>query len=492
MGPLVLAICDGWGIRKRKEGNAPAIAETPNHDRFLKDYDHAVLKASGSAVGLPEGYQGNSEVGHLTIGSGRQVYQSLMRVNKGVEDGLLKNKAITGFFKKALQKNSTLHLMGLVQDQGVHAHIDHLIALLSAAKRLGLVDVVVHVFTDGRDTPPQSAQKYIKTLEKEFRRLGIGRIGVICGRYYAMDRDRRWVRTELAYHALTKARGKRFDTWKEALDDAYDMGQTDEFIRPRIIGDYKGMNEDDCVFFFNYRFDRARQLTKAFVEKDFEEFHSDVNVNFMAMTEYYDKMPCEVAFGPVTLKRLLGSVVAEAGYKQLRISETEKYAHVTFFFNGLKEKPNPGEDRILVHSPAVATYDMKPEMSVYEITDKLVNSLEKYDLVIVNLVNGDMVGHTGNLDAAVKACEAVDECLGKIEEKVLSLNGRLLVTADHGNCEEMVGKHETSHTLNPVNFIITGRKLKKKEGTLADIAPTILKLMKIRKPKEMTGVSLVS
>ncbi|MGM5488938.1 MAG: 2,3-bisphosphoglycerate-independent phosphoglycerate mutase [Nanobdellota archaeon] len=491
MGPVVLAICDGWGIRTKKEGNAPKQARTPNVDRFLKTYDHAVLEASQQAVGLPHGYQGNSEVGHLTIGSGRVVYQNLMRINSGIEQGLEKNKPIVAHFKHVIAHNSTLHLMGLVQDEGVHAHIDHLVALLNLAKRMGILDVVVHVFTDGRDTPATSAKRYIRKVEREFERLRIGRFGVICGRYYAMDRDRRWVRTELAYHALTKARGKRVDTWQEALEDAYAQNQTDEFIRPRIVGDYEGMHEGDSVMFFNYRFDRARQLTQAFVEPDFDKFHTDVSVRFLAMTEYYDGMPCDVAFGPIVLGNLLGDVVSQAGCKQLRISETEKYAHVTFFFNGLDEVARTGEDRILVPSPHVATYDLKPEMSVYEITDRLLKEMGGYDLVVVNLVNGDMVGHTGKISAAIQACEAVDECLGRIEEKVLALNGRLIVTADHGNCEEMKGQHATSHTLNPVNLIVTGRKIRKKEGTLADIAPTIIRLLGLKKPKEMTGSSLV-
>lgn len=498
MGPVVLIICDGWGIRKEKKGNAVKLAKTPNFDSYIKKYPHTVLDASGEAVGLPPGYQGNSEVGHLTLGSGRTVYQSLMRINKAIEDGsFFKNKALAKAMEGCRKMGTRLHLMGLVQDEGVHAHNDHLIALLKMAKDKGVKEVFLHAFTDGRDTPPKSASKYLHAVEEECEELGVGRIATVIGRYYAMDRDKRWIRTEKAYMAITQLRHTPvFGCWEDAVADAYENDETDEFIEPRAVEGYDGVMEGDAVIFFNYRFDRARQLTKAFVEDDFDEFHRKrPKITFVAMTDYYKGTKADVAFMEMDIKNRLGQMISRAGKRQLRISETEKYAHVTFFFNGLVEKPDKGEDRILVNSPKVATYDLKPEMSAYEQTDKLLLALgeDKHDAVIQNLVNGDMVGHTGKIKAIVKAVETVDDCLGKIVPVVLKKGGVVLITADHGNCEEVVGERKTSHTTNPVNFIaVSKRKFKLRErGTLADVAPTILKLLDIKKPEEMTGESLI-
>ncbi len=493
MKPIVLLIRDGWGIRKQRKGNAPALAKTPVTDKLLKKYPKAVLQAAEEGVGLPKGYQGNSEVGHLTIGSGRIIHQALERINKSIRDkSFYKNKALNSLMNNIKKKRSSLHVMGLVQDQGVHAHISHLYAILKLAKKKRLKDVIVHAFTDGRDTPPKSAEAYLSRLQRAFGRIGIGRLGTIIGRYYAMDRDKRWIRTELAYQAITHARGVEEESWRSAISDAYKREQTDEFIRPRIIKGYKGLKKGDGIIFFNYRFDRARQLTRALIDKDFQGFHTDhPNISMVTMTEYYDNIPCGVAFPPVEVTNHLGRVISRNKLRQLRISETEKYAHVTFFFNGLKEEPDRLEERILIHSPKVATYDQKPEMSVFKITKTLLKELDKksHDVIVVNLVNGDMVGHTGNLKAAKIAVKAIDGCVGKIRDKVLEKGGILLVAADHGNCEEMIGKHQTSHTLNPVSN--RKLKLKKKTGDLSCIAPTILSLLGIQKPKEMSGVSLI-
>ena len=495
MAPIVLVICDGWGIREEKEGNAPLLARTPVTDMLDSTYPTCILDASGKAVGLPDGYQGNSEVGHLTIGSGRTIYQALMRINASIEDGsFFSNEALSSVMRKVKEKSSRLHIMGLVQDEGVHAHQEHLFALLRMAKEHD-VEVIVHAITDGRDTPPKSAAGYVQQVADVMGSEGVGRFGVVVGRYYAMDRDKRWARTELAYRALTKADGAHASDWQSAIDEAYTVGETDEFIKPRIIKDYDGMREDDGLIFFNYRYDRARQITQALVEKDFSAFHTDhPAIHMVAMTEYYDGISCPVAFPPQHLTNLLGDVIADNGFRQLRISETEKYAHVTFFFNGLVEEPHEREDRILIPSPKVATYDQKPEMSVHEITDNLVEKMGDYDLVITNLVNGDMVGHTGDIDAAVSAVESVDTCLGRIHDEVKRLGGSLLVTADHGNCEEMVCDNETSHTTNPVRLVCMGpgiERLNRDRGTLADIAPTILFLLGIKQPEEMDGRPLV-
>jgi 2,3-bisphosphoglycerate-independent phosphoglycerate mutase len=502
--PLILIIRDGWGINPKKDGNAVLLAKVPNTDRLEKDYPHCALKCHGEYVGLPAGNQGNSEVGHLNIGAGRVVYQSLTRIDKSIEDrSFFRNSAFLKAIQNCKKNKSALHIMGLIQDQGVHAVTRHCIALLELAKKEGLEDVYVHAFTDGRDTPPKSAEDYLKQLQDAINSLGIGRVASVIGRYYAMDRDNRWDRIELAYNALVKGEGKKVKSWKQAIEDAYSKKETDEFIKPRLI-EFEGIKDRDSVIFFNYRLDRARQLTHAIVDKDFDKFKREKrDILYVAFTDYYSKMDAEIAFPQISNKNLLGEVLSKNNLHQLRIAETEKYAHVTFFFNGQDEAPFRNEVRVLINSPKVATYDLKPEMSAYEVTEALIDKIneDKYDVIILNFANGDMVGHTGILKAAVKAVEAVDICLGKIVELVVKKKkGTVLITADHGNCEEMVdyvtGKTKTAHTTNDVPFILVSedKKLKNaklRDGILADIAPTILDILGIKKPKEMTGKSLI-
>jgi len=504
MKPLILIIRDGWGINPKKEGNAVLLGKTPNTDSYEKKYPHSRLKCHGEYVGLPVGNQGNSEVGHLNIGAGRIVYQSLTRIDKSIGDrSFFDNKAFLKAINNCKKNKSALHMMGLVQDQGVHAVTSHCIALLELAKKHGLEDVYVHAFTDGRDTPPKSAENYLRPLQDAINRLGIARIASVIGRYYSMDRDNRWERIELAYNALVKGEGKRFHSWKEAIADAYKGGETDEFIRPRII-DFDGIKDNDSVIFFNYRLDRARQLTHAFTDKRFDRFkRKKVDVLYVAFTDYYEGMDAEIAFPPITNKNLLGEVLAKSNLHQLRIAETEKYAHVTFFFNGQDETPFRNEKRVLINSPQVATYDLKPEMSAYEVTNAVIEKIneDKYKVIILNFANGDMVGHTGVLKAAIKAVEAVDICIGKIVDIVVKeKKGVALITADHGNCEQMIDYVTkgvmTAHTTNNVPFILVSddKKLKRsklRDGILADIAPTVLDILKIKKPKEMTGKSLI-
>ena len=499
MKPLVLIIRDGWGINPKKQGNAITLAKTPNMDKYETKYPHSVLKCHGEYVGLPTGNQGNSEVGHLNIGAGRVVYQSLTRINKSIEDkSFFKNKAFLKAIKNCKRKKSALHIMGLVQDQGVHAVTNHCIALLELAKKEGVEQVYVHAFTDGRDTPPKSARFYLNQLQKAIENLGIGRIATVMGRYYSMDRDKRWNRTEIAYDALVNGKGKNVKSWREALKDAYSNDETDEFIKPRII-DFEGIKDKDSVIFFNYRLDRARQLTHTFTDKKFNEFKREKrNIVYVAFTNYYDSMKAKIAFPPISNKNLLGEVLSKHGLHQLRTAETEKYAHVTFFFNGLNEVPFKNEKRVLINSPKVATYDLKPEMSAYQVTDSLICKLNegKYEVVILNFANGDMVGHTGKMKATIKAVEAVDDCVGKIVDLVKEKKGTVIITSDHGNCEQMIDYTtkgiKTAHTVNPVSFIIVSdKKYKLRDGVLADIAPTILNILKIKQPKEMTGRSLI-
>jgi 2,3-bisphosphoglycerate-independent phosphoglycerate mutase len=502
--PIILIIRDGWGISKRKEGNAVLLGKTPNTDSYEKNYPHCSLKCHGEYVGLPAGNQGNSEVGHLNMGAGRVVYQSLTRIDKSVEDqSFFKNKAFLKAVDNCKKNNSALHIMGLVQDQGVHAVTRHCIALLELAKKQGLENVYVHAFTDGRDTPPKSAKNYLRQLQDAINNLGIGRIASVIGRYYVMDRDNRWERIELAYNALVKGEGKRFHGWKEAVLDAYENNETDEFIKPRLM-DFEGIKDKDSVIFFNYRLDRARQITHAFTEEKFDNFKREKrDVLFVAFTDYYNKMDAEIAFPPITNKNLFGEIISKNKLYQLRIAETEKYAHVTFFFNGQDEIPFKNEVRVLINSPKVATYDLKPEMSAYEVTKALIDKIneDKYDVIILNFANGDMVGHTGILDAAIKAVETVDLCLGKIIDLVVKeKKGVALITADHGNCEQMIdyitNSPMTAHTTNDVPFILVSdredlKKVKLQDGILADIAPTMLDILGIKKPKEMTGKSLI-
>jgi len=507
--PLVLLIMDGWGISERVEGNAIAKAATPNFDRFLENYPHSVLLCSGEDVGLPQGQMGNSEVGHLNIGAGRVVYQDLTRINLAVRDGsFFENQALLDSIGQVKRQGGAWHLLGLLSDGGVHSHIDHLIALLELAAREGLTKVFVHAFLDGRDVPPANAKEYFALLEAKMAQLRCGKTATVMGRYYAMDRDKRWERVAEAYNTMVYGAGFTATSALEAVEMAYARGETDEFVRPTVITDPQGeplgrIRAGDGVVFFNFRPDRAREITRAFVEEDFSGFSPQgqrPQVHYTCLTIYDDKIAAPVAFAPQGLDNTLGQVLSANGIAQLRLAETEKYAHVTFFFNGGVEDAEPGEDRILVPSPKVATYDLKPEMSAREITDTLIQQLatDQYQVIIMNYANADMVGHTGKMDAAVAAVEVVDECLGRVSQAVLDKQGTVLITADHGNADEMVGINGevvTAHTTNPVPFLllrpdVQGITLHK--GSLQDIAPTMLELLNIPKPEEMTGRSLIS
>ncbi|KMQ50729.1 2,3-bisphosphoglycerate-independent phosphoglycerate mutase [Chitinispirillum alkaliphilum] len=497
--PVCLILRDGWGKGKDDDSNAILRANTPYTDAYEKEYCTTYIETSGLSAGLPEGYQGNSEVGHLNIGAGRTIYQSLTKIDKSVEDGdFSANKAFNKAIDFAKEKGGTLHLIGLIQEEGVHAVTRHCVSLLELCKNKGMDKVVIHAITDGRDTPPKSAMEHMNVLQEGIKKTGVGRVATVIGRYYAMDRDTRWDRTELAYRAIMEGVGANAENWKDAIEQAYSKGETDEFVKPRII-DYKGLGENDSVIFFNFRFDRTRQLTKAMVEPDFSEFSRDKLAQmFVAMTHYYDNGNFIEAYPEMENKNLLGEVLANNGLKQLRCAETEKYAHVTFFFNGQKNDPFPDEDRILVNSPKVATYDLKPEMSALEVRDKLVEGIKsnKYDVVICNFANCDMVGHTGVYDAIVKAVETVDTCVHDVVEAVLEAGGAAILTADHGNAEQTKladGSTMTAHTVNPVPLTLVGVKgcELKENGTLADIAPTMLDLLGVEKPAEMTGISLI-
>lgn len=508
--PVMLVIMDGWGVREDSNGNALARARTPNFHRLLERYPHTTLEASGEAVGLPAGQMGNSEVGHLNIGAGRVVYQELTRITKAVRDGsFFANPAFNAAIQSAKEGDGALHLMGLLSDGGVHSHIEHLFALLELAARSGLARVFIHAFLDGRDVPPANAGEYIRATEEKCRELGLGRIATVMGRYYAMDRDRRWDRTEKAYRAMVLGEGERASTAGEAVRQSYQKEVTDEFVIPTVViteGDRPVgvVRPGDAVIFYNFRADRARQITRAFVEEGFAGFDrpgGKLGVYFVCMTQYDVTIPAPVAFPPEELTNTLGEVLAAHGLKQLRIAETEKYAHVTFFFNGGVEEPNQGEDRILIPSPKVATYDLQPEMSAVKVTDTVVEKIRgrAYDVIILNFANPDMVGHTGLMDAAIKAVETVDSCLGRIVAAMAETGGSLLVTADHGNVEQMVdpetGEPHTAHTSGRVPFILVDeayREAKLREGgSLQDIAPTILYLLGIAKPPEMTGENLI-
>ena len=508
--PLLLAILDGWGVGAETEDNAIFMAETPNMDKWAEKYPCTTLAAHNGAVGLPEGQMGNSEVGHLNIGAGRIVYQDFTRINRAVETGELEqNDVLVSGMEKLTAVNNSLHLLGLVSDGGVHSHLDHLLALVRMAKKKGLTKIFIHAFMDGRDTPPQSGADYMRRLRKELDGIGGGRIASISGRYYAMDRDNRWERVELAWQALVNGRGVTAADPVQAVVDAYDRGETDEFIKPIVLYDDAGpvapIRDGDTILFFNFRADRARELTRAFTMEEFGGF--DVSdrpalSNYLMMTQYDKDFDLPIVFPPLSLTHILGEEVSRHGLRQLRIAETEKYAHVTFFFNGGREEPYPLEDRLLIPSPRdVATYDLKPEMSAYEVTDALLGELDKdkYSLIILNFANGDMVGHTGIMKAAVAACEAVDKCLGRIVRKVREKDGTVLVTADHGNADVMSDEQThgpyTAHSLNPVPFCMVndqylGRKLKE-GGALKDIAPTILTLLDLPIPAEMEGESLL-
>ena len=505
--PVMLMILDGFGIAPKSEGNAVALANKPNYDKLVSEYPTTELQASGMAVGLPEGQMGNSEVGHLNIGAGRIVYQELTRITKAIQDGdFFENEALLKAMKNAKENNAALHLMGLLSDGGVHSHIEHLRGLLEFAKKEGLQKVYVHAFMDGRDVPPSSGKDFIIKTEEMMKEVGVGQIATVSGRYYAMDRDNRWERVELAYNALVLGKGETATSAVEAIEKSYHDNKTDEFVLPCVVLEdghpTATIKNGDSVVFFNFRPDRAREITRAINDKVFDGFKREtLNLTFVTMTQYDKTLEgVEIAFKPQTLVNTLGEYVSGKGLQQLRIAETEKYAHVTFFFNGGVEKENPGEERKVIPSPKVATYDLKPEMSAFEVTDELIARLDedKYDMIILNYANPDMVGHTGVVDAAIKAVEAVDTCLGKVAEKVLEKDGTLFITADHGNAETEIdfstGNPFTAHTTNPVPFVwvsnnVDGRKLK--AGKLADIAPTMLGVMGVEVPAEMTGENLI-
>lgn len=500
--PVALIIMDGWGIGVAgSTTNAVNIGKTPVIDGLTAKYPHAQLACSGEAVGLPDGQMGNSEVGHTNIGAGRIVYQELTRITKAIREGaFFKNPAFLDVINAIKKYGGALHLMGLLSDGGVHSHNTHLYALLQLAKQEGLEKVYVHAFLDGRDVPPSSAAEYLEQLEEKIKEIGVGKIATISGRYYAMDRDKRWDRVEKAYKAIAMAEGVKQPTSAAAIKNSYEEDTTDEFVVPVVVGDYAGMANGDGAIFYNFRPDRARELTHAFTDATFDGFarNEDLKIPFVTMTQYEKGMNVEIAYKPEALTNTLGEYVSKLGYTQLRIAETEKYAHVTFFFNGGVEQPYAGEDRILVPSPKVATYDLQPEMSAIEVTDKVVEAIlsKKYDFIILNYANGDMVGHTGVMEAAVKAVETVDTCVGRFVDAIRQVGGSVCITADHGNAEKMVDEETkepfTAHTTNPVPFIVVSDKVKEvRNGALCDIAPTLLTLAGLEVPAEMTGKSLV-
>ena len=499
--PLVLMILDGFGIAPA-EGNAIAAANKPNLDKIFAENPHTQIGASGMDVGLPDGQMGNSEVGHTNIGAGRIVYQELTRITKSAQDGDMdKNEALLKAMNNAKDNGKALHLMGLLSDGGVHSHNTHLYALLEMAKRVGVEKVFVHCFMDGRDVPPSSGKDYVKELMDKLEEIGVGKIATVMGRYYAMDRDNRWERVEKAYAAMVYGEGEQAECPLCAMQNSYDKEVTDEFVVPTVVKGAEPISEGDSVIFYNFRPDRAREITRTLVDPDFTGFERKKGffpLTYVCMTQYDATMPnVEVAYKPESLVNTFGEYISNKGLTQLRIAETEKYAHVTFFFNGGVEKQYPGEDRILVKSPAVATYDLQPEMSAYEVTDKMVEAVKsgKYDALILNYANCDMVGHTGVFEAAVKAVEAVDTCVGRVVEAVKEMGGCVLLTADHGNADKMVdddGTPFTAHTTNPVPFCVINHPCQLREGgRLADIAPTMLKVLGLEQPAEMTGESII-
>lgn len=505
--PLLLMILDGWGINPSPENNAVALARTPNMTRLCHDYPCTEIGTSGMSVGLPEGQMGNSEVGHLNIGAGRIVYQDLTRISKSIIDGdFYTNPVLLHCMEQLKASGGRLHLSGLLSDGGVHSHNTHLYALVEMAKKAGISDVFIHCLLDGRDTPPKSGADYLAQLEAELQRIGFGKVATVMGRYYAMDRDNRWERVEKAYNAIVHGQGNPAESSREAIQWSYAQEVNDEFVIPAIISGVDGKVLDgDGFIFFNFRSDRAREITRALALDDFSGFDRGVRptlASYVCMTEYDATFGLPIAFGPEELTNIFGDIISRAGLTQLRIAETEKYAHVTFFFNGGSEIPFPGEERVLIASPKeVATYDQKPEMSAYLVNDELLKRLDSgaYDVIILNLANADMVGHTGILPAAIKAIEAVDECVGKLTAKVLALGGRALITADHGNAEIMVdesGGPHTAHTCDVVPFVLVddARKgaLLRTGGILADLAPTMLQILGIPQPTEMTGRSLIA
>ena len=499
--PLVLMILDGFGIAP-DYGNAIKAAKKPNLDKLFAENPWTEIGASGMDVGLPDGQMGNSEVGHTNIGAGRIVYQELTRITKSIADGdFFDNEAINNAMDAAKKNGGAVHLMGLLSDGGVHSHNSHLYGLLEMAKKKGLTEVYVHAFLDGRDVPPSSGKGFVAELMEKCKEIGVGKVATVMGRYYAMDRDNRWERVGKAYAAMVYGVGEKAECPVCAVEESYKNGVTDEFMLPTVCDGAKAVSDGDSVIFFNFRPDRAREITRTFVDPDFNGFERKggmPKLNYVCMTQYDATMPnVTVAFKPQSLKNTFGEYISENGLTQLRIAETEKYAHVTFFFNGGVERQYEGEDRILVKSPAVATYDMQPEMSAYEVTDKMVEAVKsgKYDAAVLNFANCDMVGHTGVFEAAVKAVEAVDACVGRVCDAVKEMGGVVLLTADHGNADKMYepdGSPFTAHTTNPVPFLVMGKNCELRSGgKLADIAPTMLKLMGLPQPAEMTGESII-
>jgi 2,3-bisphosphoglycerate-independent phosphoglycerate mutase len=504
--PLALIILDGFGYSPKREGNAIALARTPHFDDWFKNFPNTLIDVSGKSVGLPPGQMGNSEVGHLTIGAGRIVRMDISRIDHAIESGeFFRNEALVAAMDHALRNKTSLHLMGLVSEGGVHSWHLHLFALLRMARDRGLSRVFIHAFLDGRDTPPDSGAGYVADLIAKTKEYGAGRVASVIGRYYAMDRDRRWDRTETAYRLLTRGEGRPRQDPVAAIREYYEDRVTDEFMKPIVIVEEDGspvstVRDRDSVIFFNFRADRARQLTRAFTEEDFTGFDRGprLDIKFTSMTQYNRGFPLPFAFGPVHHDEILADVLAEAGLKNVRIAETEKYAHVTFFFNGGDEKEFPGEKRILIQSPKVATYDLKPEMSAREVADTVVGAIEsgEFDFFVINFANADMVGHTGMLEAAIKAIETIDECVGRVVDAIRAKGGTVIVTADHGNAEQMIdpetGEPFTAHTTNPVPLILIDdyRGRLRSGGSLQDIAPTILGLLRLRKPSQMTGSDL--
>ena len=501
----MLMILDGFGDNPNKDGNAIKLSKTPNIDKLMKTCPTTQIYTSGMQVGLPDGQMGNSEVGHTNIGAGRIVYQELTKITKSIEDGdFFSIPELVEAIENCKKNHSKLHILGLLSDGGVHSHIRHLFALLELAKRKDFEDVYVHCFLDGRDTPPASGESYIAKLEEKMKEKGVGKIASISGRFYAMDRDKRWQRVQKAYDALVNGVGNKATSAISAIEASYQKEVFDEFVEPTVI--YSGdspvatIQNNDSVIFFNFRPDRAREITRTLVDPDFKEFETKkMKLYFVCFRQYDETIPnVEIAFKPETLKNTFGEYISNLGLTQLRIAETEKYAHVTFFFNGGEEKQYPGEDRILVPSPKVETYDMQPEMSAEEVTVKVVEAIKsgKYNVIILNYANPDMVGHTGSLEAAIKAIEKIDDCVQRVVDAVKEQGGELLITADHGNAEQMIdyktGEPHTAHTTNPVPLILVGKDdVKLKSGKLADIAPTMLDMMGIEKPEQMTGNSLI-
>jgi 2,3-bisphosphoglycerate-independent phosphoglycerate mutase len=502
--PIVLLIRDGWGFRAEKEYNGPLIGDDLYTKELMKKYPTTILAAAGGAVGLPNGYQGNSEVGHITIGAGRIIFQPFVRINKEIESGdFFRNPVFLDAIENCKRNKSKLHIMGLLQTEAVHAHMDHCLALLDLCNKENFSDVVIHVFSDGRDSPVNNTLVNVKKLNDKIDSLKIGKIATISGRYYSMDRDQRWERTKKAYDCIASGISEEsFDDAAKCLTDCYSKGETDEFIVPRKASWYTGIEKNDSIIFYNFRTDRPRQLTMAMIEDNFTGWKTEpLDVYFVAMTEFYTPMNKRghIAYKSQSTKNFLGQVLSANNKKQLRITETEKYAHVTYFFNGNIEEPNQGEDRILIPSPKVASYDLKPEMSAYEITKRLVGEIEndKYDVIVVNYANGDMVGHSGVWDAILKAVKVVDENVKTIVEAVMKKEGIVLLFSDHGNCEDKTEPWRTSHTLNPVPFVLisndpefVNRKLRDNAG-LQDVAPTVLQLLGVKKPGEMTGTSII-